>query len=164
MQLSSPTVLAVTSLTWPRRGPTSFPSSKMLGTRTNTACSSVRGPGLGPGGGRTGRSRFPGCGLQSPDLDGIGVDAQASRVYRNGKGGESPVRLWRWPSHFMCLVPSEGPPPSFLPPSKTRYLSHCPRLVCNLLLQRSSPSSGEIIPQKAQLSVAWPRGARCECQ
>lgn len=42
MQLSSPTDLAVTSLIWPRRGPTLFLSLKMLGTHTNTACSLVR--------------------------------------------------------------------------------------------------------------------------
>lgn len=50
MQLSSPTALAVTSLTWPRRGPTLFPSLKMLGTPTNTACSLVRDSRVGPGG------------------------------------------------------------------------------------------------------------------
>lgn len=154
MQLSSPTVPAVTSLTWPRRGPTSFPSSKMLGTRTNTACSSVRGPGLGPGGGRTGRSRFPGCGLQSPDLDGIGVDAQASRVYRNGKGGESPVRLWRWPSHFMCLVPSEGPPPpgtlprpSCLPPKHGTFHT-APGLCVTSSFRGPHPPLGRSYPRK----------------
>lgn len=47
MQLSSPTALAVTSLTWLRRGPTLFLSLKMLGTHTNIACSLVRGLGVG---------------------------------------------------------------------------------------------------------------------
>ena len=78
MQLSSPTVLAVTSLTWPRSGPTLFLSLKMLGTRTNTACSLVRGLGLAWERGRceTGHSRCPQGGPRSPDLDGIGVDEQ----------------------------------------------------------------------------------------
>lgn len=49
MQLSSPIAPAVTSLTWPRRGPTLFLLLKTLGTHTNTACSSVRGLGVGSG-------------------------------------------------------------------------------------------------------------------
>lgn len=102
MQLSSPTVLAVTSLIWPRSGPTLFLSLKTLGTHTNTECSSVRGLGLAWERGRceTGHSRCPGGGLWSPDLDGIGVDEQV----------ESAEMQMVWgPGEVEVAVPLQGP-------------------------------------------------------
>lgn len=128
MQLSSPTVLAVTSLTWPRSGPTLFLSLKTLGTHTNTACLSVRGLGLAWERARceTGHPRCPGGGPRSPDSDGLEWMNRLSlqKCKWSGEPGEVEVAVLlqgpRYLGPWANLFPSNlltFPPPTeyFLP-------------------------------------------------
>lgn len=112
MQLSSHTALAVTSLTWPRRGPTLFLSLKMLGTRTNTACSLVRGLGVGPGGVGQATPGFleEARALIWMDLECMSRPLESAGMKRVGEPGEV-VKMVVPLQGLRYRAPSEGQPP-----------------------------------------------------